>query len=53
MIINKKGCKQNLVKPTGSSNSKIVLILWIEVIIFYVSTIIIDVRKLGLELISR
>ena len=51
MILKKKGYKQNLIRPGGSNNSKIVFILLTKVITLYVKPITIDVRKFCLKML--
>ncbi len=48
-ILKKKSYKQNFVRPSGSSGSKMILILLIKVVVFYIGSIIINVRRLKLE----
>ncbi len=52
-IPEKGGRKRNSVGPGGSTGGKMVLILMAEVVAFHVGPTVVDVRGLGLELISR
>ncbi len=47
------GRKRNLVWPGGPAGGKMVLTLLTEVIAFHVGPTAVDVRGLGLELVSR
>ncbi len=51
-VPEKRGCKQNSVGPGSSVGSKMVLTLLAEVILFYVGPTAVDVRGLGLEIVS-
>ncbi len=53
LVPEKRGRKRNLVGPGSSVGGKIVLILLAEVITFHVGPTVVDVRGLGLELVSR
>ena len=53
LIPKKRSCKWNLVWPNSSNYSKIVLILLIEVITFYMKPTIIDMRGIGLEFVLK
>ncbi len=48
-IPKKRSCKQNLVRSGGSCGSKVILILLIEVIIFYIRPTIVNVKRLDFE----
>ncbi len=52
-VPEKGGRKRNLVGPGSSAGDKMVLTLLAEVITFHVGPIAVDVRDLGLKLISR
>ncbi len=53
LISKKKGRKQNSVWPDGFAGGKIVFILLGKVVAFHVGPIAVDVRGLGLKLVSR
>lgn len=53
LISRKKSCKQNLVWPNGSGDSKIVLTWLAKIVIFHVRLIAIDVQSFDLKFISR
>ncbi len=52
-ILEKGGSKRNSVGPGGSARDKMVFALLIEVITLHVRPTALDVRGLGLELVSR
>ena len=52
-ILQKKGCKRNLVWPGNFLSSKIVFTLLAKVVVFHVGPTIVEVQGLGLELVSR
>ncbi len=52
-IMQKGGCKWNLVWPDGSVGGKIVFTLLAEVVVLYVRPTTVDVRGSGLEFVSR
>ncbi len=52
-IPKKGGRKQNLIWLSGFAGGKMVFILLAEVIALYVKPTTVDVRGLGLELVSR
>ncbi len=52
--ISQKGVrKRNSVRPGGSAGGKMILILLAEIVALYVGPTAVDVRGLGLELVSR
>lgn len=51
LISKKKSGKQNLIWPSDSNNSKMILTLLAEIITFYIGPITIDVSGLDLEFI--
>lgn len=53
LILKKRGCKQNLIRPDGSSGGKVVFAPLTEIITIDEKLIIIDVKKLSFELISK
>ena len=53
LILKNENYKQNLVRPASFSIRKMILILLIEVITFHIKPTIINVKRLGFELISR
>ena len=52
-VPEKRGCKRNSVRSGGSASGKIVYALLIEVIIFYVKPIAVDVRDFSLEFVPK
>ncbi len=48
LILKKRCYKQNSIRPSGFDDSKMVFALLIEVIIFYVGPITIDIRQISL-----
>ena len=53
LILKKTNCKQNSVRLSSFGNSKIVFILLIAIVTFYIEPIIIDVREPGFEFIPK
>ncbi len=53
LISKKQSYKQNLIWPNSSNGGKIVLVLLIEIITFYIGPTAIDVRGHGFEFILR
>ena len=53
MILQKKGCKRNLVWFGSSVGGKMVFALLIEVITFLVRSIVVDVRGFGFEFVFK
>ncbi len=51
LILKKKNSKRNLVWPSGSSSSKMVLTLLIEIVAIYMRSTAVDVRGFGFELV--
>ncbi len=53
LVLEEGGCKRNAVWPGGSAGGKVILTLLAEVVTFHVRPTAVDVRGLGLELVSR
>ena len=52
-ISQKRGCKRDLIRFSGSAGGKIVFALLTEVITFYVKPTAVDVRGLDLEFVPK
>lgn len=53
LILKKRRCKRNLVRPCGSSDSKVIFTWLTEVIILHVRPSVIDVKRSGFQLVSQ